>query len=60
MSHPVVRLGRASEGAIPIHAPPPRACLTICPEFRIYSQSYPNGFWRFCQWLVLGWKWRRL
>jgi hypothetical protein len=61
MSNPTVELGRVSgPPVLNIEIRKARAYVTICPEFRIYTSDYPNGFWRFWQWLLLGWRWRRL
>lgn len=59
MSDRVAELGRVT-GGVQLQLPRARAYLSIIPEFRIYTETYPNWFWRFWQWLLLGWKWRRL
>ena len=56
MSITAVKIGHAA----PIVAAKPRACVTLLPELRIYTTDIPNGWWRFWQWLLLGWRWRRL
>jgi hypothetical protein len=57
MNITAVKIGEARM----IQSPPkPRACLTLIPEFRVYTTHIPNGWWRFWQWLLLGWHWRRL
>ena len=61
MSNPVMELGRIQHRPVlDVKTSEARAYLSVCPEFRIYTRAYPNGFRRFWQWLLLGWRWRRL
>ena len=53
--------GKAIPGTLAItELPPVKAHLNINGVISINSASFPNGWWRFWQWALLGWKWRRL
>ena len=37
-----------------------RAILTLAQGYEFHlDKPMPNGWWRFWQWALLGWKWRK-
>jgi len=39
----------------------PKAQVEIAPDYFIKTETpQPNWWWRFWQWLLLGWKWEAL